>query len=248
MSTTHGRFRRFIRRHSQSLAYLGTSIVFLTFVVKEGIGDRAKAISDSLETATYFHSIKAAVMQNQSAIAFIRTEKIYSDIASMRITSPLPGNRPEDVLIETNMAYMTDALDDAQDSLQSITALIDQLPQREAYKQKIFELQGRSGYFRGKIRQTDEWMSELGLDTEAQKKRDLAVRTREDENEQGAKAVMSEIEDFVKDVLDTASGIRDANAVRSKVAWWISAALFAVGWGLGLLGKIYGVPEAAGGE
>jgi len=31
-------------------------------------------------------------------------------------------------------------------------------------------------------------------------------------------------------------------------SWWISAFLFALGWGLGLLGRLYGVPEAAGGN
>jgi hypothetical protein len=36
--------------------------------------------------------------------------------------------------------------------------------------------------------------------------------------------------------------------METDIAWWSTAALFLIGWGLGLLGKLYDVPEAATGE
>ena len=48
--------------------------------------------------------------------------------------------------------------------------------------------------------------------------------------------------DLDGDTLQEAEIIRERNAIYAKYAWWISAALFALGWGLGLLGKLKGVP------
>ncbi len=52
----------------------------------------------------------------------------------------------------------------------------------------------------------------------------------------------------------TLVGLSEAEVIRRRDerlatrAWWLSMFLFTVGWGLGLLGKLYGVPEAAGGD
>ena len=46
-----GDFRNFLRRHSRILTVLGALIVFVTFVVKEGLRDRGKDLLASVESA-----------------------------------------------------------------------------------------------------------------------------------------------------------------------------------------------------
>ena len=49
-------------------------------------------------------------------------------------------------------------------------------------------------------------------------------------------------------VLKNAENIKQRNELLSKYAGWISSGLFVLEWGLGLIGKIYGVATGAGGE
>jgi hypothetical protein len=60
--------------------------------------------------------------------------------------------------------------------------------------------------------------------------------------------LMDDISAITEDLEAQAEQIRRRNNAYAHIAWWASALLFAFGWGLGLLGKLYGVPEAAGGE
>jgi hypothetical protein len=53
---------------------------------------------------------------------------------------------------------------------------------------------------------------------------------------------------FVDTTLIRAESVRKMNEIRAEDAKWISGFLFTLGWGLGLVGKLYGVPEAAGGD
>jgi hypothetical protein len=48
-----------------------------------------------------------------------------------------------------------------------------------------------------------------------------------------------------ENVLEHARVIRTRNAQYSIVSWWMSAFLFALGWTIGLVGKLYGVSGAA---
>jgi hypothetical protein len=56
-----------------------------------------------------------------------------------------------------------------------------------------------------------------------------------------------DVGEFGSGVLFVAEGTQAQNELLARFAWWISTCLYAFGWGLGLLGKLYGVPEAAGG-
>ena len=54
------------------------------------------------------------------------------------------------------------------------------------------------------------------------------------------------VAEFNKGILDEAKTLRARDESKARWAWWIAAVLYTVGWGLGLLGKIYEVPTVGG--
>jgi len=69
-----------------------------------------------------------------------------------------------------------------------------------------------------------------------------------DENAATGIKVTQRIEALRNGLFEYADAVRKENARISKLAWRCSVGLFGLGWGLGLLAKLYGVPQAAGGE
>ena len=53
---------------------------------------------------------------------------------------------------------------------------------------------------------------------------------------------------LAEEILLRADQTIERNEHRARFAWWISTVLFAIGWSLALIGRLYGVHEAGGGE
>jgi hypothetical protein len=60
--------------------------------------------------------------------------------------------------------------------------------------------------------------------------------------------IVSQIDRLQKDILADAKNTRGINLKYSGWAWWTSFFLFAFGWALGLVGKLYGVRETVSGK
>lgn len=60
--------------------------------------------------------------------------------------------------------------------------------------------------------------------------------------------LQDDVNEFGSGMLIIAEETQAQNEFRARFAWWISSALYALGRGLGLVGKVYGVPEATGGD
>lgn len=87
---------------------------------------------------------------------------------------------------------------------------------------------------------------EDALKMKAQTESDIAaLDERIDKLDDSLTDFSNDYDDFVQRLLKSAEYTRSREETYSKWAWWASATLFALGWGLGLVGKLYGVPEAA---
>ena len=69
-------FRNYVSRHSRLLIFVGVFIVFVTFLVKEGLRERLKDLVDSVDTA---QSVFVAERENQQI-----SQKVGGDIQNQR--------------------------------------------------------------------------------------------------------------------------------------------------------------------
>jgi hypothetical protein len=83
-------FRNYVSRHSRLLIFVGALIVFVTFLVKEGLRERLKDLVDSIDTA---QSVFVAERENQQMSQ--RLAEIYRisvvSYDNMHNPAPQPG-------------------------------------------------------------------------------------------------------------------------------------------------------------
>lgn len=67
------------RRHSHLLPYLGALIVFLTFVIKEGLGEHWRRFAETIDAAQYRYSARIQMRNMTQSLEEIRLETFKRD-------------------------------------------------------------------------------------------------------------------------------------------------------------------------
>jgi hypothetical protein len=231
-------FKAFLRRHDRLLTYLGALIVFFTFIIKEGLGDSWQHVSEAIDTATYFYSLNAKVSDAEDSLS-----ALVSDLK----TGPLGGVKElEDSDRVQQLTLLM--LAETSRSATNIGILAQELPHPEEYKRKLAEIKHQASSLESDIylQQDKELFQASDKDISA---RDRILLVSQDKTRfQKTLSLRSANKALVTEILIKAEDWRAMNARRSKRAWWISSSLFAIGWGLGLLGKVYGLSGVGGSE
>jgi hypothetical protein len=250
----------FLRTRSHVLVLVGALIVFLTFVIKEGLREHWKGTADAIETAEYFYPLLA-----QSAE--IKTE--LRKVEDQQFKSAHPQS--SDMLVhfslfridEEFLTSQEETLDDLEMSAANRRILIDVLPGGDSLRKEADLVDSQLAKLRTTLSVVDQKMAKVNYnETLAERRHPLDKDRRAEEFDKSEPPIGAEVKEsydalvstglassaLSKNVLEHARAIRARNAHYSAYAWWISAFLFALGWGLGLVGKLYGVPEASSGE
>jgi hypothetical protein len=224
--------RGFIRRHNSVLTITGAIIVFLTFTVKEELRDKAREWSESSRQglATYFLEQQLAPLtaelngiRLQTGISARRSLGVKSaDIAQSSYTDRInidAGLLEGLVMRGAAMLFSMKELPDKERRPDAIAAG-NLVDTADDEIKKLTNIHGSPGEDPAELKAIEAKTNELEKDAE-----ELGHKVVSEVQEQGT-------------VFDEAYESLD----------FLSYVLYAVGWGLALVGKLYGGGEIAGAE
>ncbi len=232
MFSKHTGLGRFVRRHSQLLTYVGALIVFTTFVIKEGLGDSWRHISESIERATYFYSLSKDIGSVEDNVVAAVNDRKTPTGAGADFEKRRSNNIVTLSLLATSYREAT-----------SISLLLEQLSQSQEYSEKLRNIVKEITALEQEINEMN-WKDSGDLSRADHG----ALLQRQKDHYEKATILGRTTSDIVTKITNMASERRRLNTRRSKYAWWISSSLYALGWFLGLLGKVYGVAGTARSE
>jgi hypothetical protein len=221
-----------LKKHSHLLIYIGALIVFMTFIVKENLHEYWKETANSIETAesTYslhqdFTSLNKSIVELQADIKTIREHFLGPTPDKER--EGLKRTKDTETMNEVRF-YLKSLIVQYHDSFANLRYLTEKAPDKELYDDQIKQLDIQASHLEAQIE---------GVDAKNGQKFMAAL----DDFQNDAEALISQIKRDIESV-------RASNLSLSNRASWVSGLLYALGWGLGLIGKLYGVPEAAASE
>lgn len=286
MSSTKSPIKRFVHKHQSWLTFAGAFIVFMTFAVKEGLGEHWRATADALNAARYTFELQKQSSETRADIEelrhFVQTRK--------SLTESIPEDKPAGVAgfeLEnpTFFSWFSENLAAARDMLEDASIIADKLPRDDAEATKVSALRveiPKAETELSEIQQANDavnFMNDANTligkhKTKGEKfthpiddskstwvyhsfQRPPFARTYEGEDPFAARinifsgSVLEfrwDADKLAQNILMRADKTIERNERRATFAWWVSTGLFALGWGLALMGKLYGVPEAEAGE
>jgi hypothetical protein len=243
--------KRFFKMRINLVAFIGSVIVFATFIVKEDLRDEWKDISDAVDVAQYMYSIR--IDTGQEATRNQTLEDGIEGINRMLLERKDEKSQAEQSLNQYNYAGATQATARAVSLEQKVDALqilADKLPLDDENHRRMEQVRSAVARVKDLSAQTIKLVDESG------KNDDIAVQKdshyRESLYLMWAYARLTEsgkmIDSVSRSVDDDAEELRLRNDVRASWAKWISTILYAGGIGLGLAAKIYGAGELNGAE
>jgi hypothetical protein len=258
-----------LRAHAQLVAYVGTSIVFLTFLVKEGLHESWSKDAEVLDAAQYMYGLSTVNTETD-----LKLSNILSELVSLRQSGQRESKqRDKRVAIETVIpdemfTRIEAASSHLEGSIANARILIERLPELESMERE-------SDRFEQALKDADDEMEFLSERTAEEALSQLKrgehkpwvytpkkppnhyirmlphpdptpIQVYLESDFDTANTLATDIREFNQGILDEAKTLRSRDERRARWAWWIAAALYTLGWGLGLAGKVYGLPT--GGE
>jgi hypothetical protein len=248
MSSFRLRFKHIVTKHQHWLTFAGAFIVFMTFIVKEGLRDHWERTAGAINAVQSAYAVRGDISE--------LTQEIY-DIEAKLHDHEMDEAAKANKLFDYNAAKyrleeMYRRFAQVNGTSRQIGILVRILPENDANRKKAREIDEGLKTSRNNLIWLDSKLrkSTLGIENEEEWERKALEVTGEAEQdeEEALRALMNDSEKLTTVVFDDAEAIRKRNEKYAAIAWWITAALFVIGWGLGLLGKVYRVPEATGGD
>ena len=250
----HRALRQWSKKHSHLLVFFGALIVFLTFVVKEGLGDRWDKQASGIESAIERHDLNVQLNNLEMGVQGLTFKSLQEEMKDSD-TEVFYGDEPDYERAQWRLQFDRQLLANLKDSLSQMALLSYSLPESEGIRKQLVEVDKtiettspRLNEIAGTLEMPNDVLS--GTDHSRRLWEELAS-SRASGRERDVTTILGLAGiDMMKidgSIIAQASALKARNERYSKIAWWTSAALFTIGWGLGLLGKLYGV-DAGGGE
>jgi hypothetical protein len=232
----------FSKKHAHLLVFFGALIVFLTFIVKEGLHERWKEDADAIEMAQYVFEIKTDTAELLQA----RPDPLHPGTVREEIVKAVNRSNVEegiDLVMRVNRQQENTA---ARIGAAKILAnVLDSEDQDREYMTKL-RLEA-NGIFQETTRL---WNKAITIRTDKPMEYEEAQQFAKEAqaNFDALYNLDGKLRSFQSRLYSNAENVKSRHRTYATWTFWISALLFFVGWSLGLLGKLYGVPEAAGSE
>jgi hypothetical protein len=244
------KLEKWCKKHSHLLVFIGAIIVFLTFVIKEGLGERWKETADAINLAKYFYAVTDDATVLERSVGHV--QELMNK--GFQVDHPTPTAIAL-LQAQVRVTARREMRDRIERNVHQINILADKLPKDDAVHNAITTLTTELESVSSKIKTLEDATlngTYKGSPIIVVSNGDAELIPELEELHKdtflwlvGANGTANRL---VADVLRDAEETQRRNERHSVEAWWISAFLFALGWGLGLVGKLYGVPEAAGGD
>ena len=244
-------FRAFVERHDALFTTAGALIVFVGFFMKEGVRETPKDLSGSIATANKFYSIHDSlnnIAESQCGIA--NTVRDINHVTGADQSSDVFAK--ESSLVSLAPAYSA-MLDLERHKFLVSAELLDELPAKpfnlEEQRRELSEAliddkdvtalkESMSKFYAANMSGNKERMEE-----EKGRVRSLTVHAVE-----VVLHTSSKLKAFTSDVSDEAVRQKEEQERKLKSATYTTYGLFTLGWGLGLIGKVWKLPALGGGE
>ena len=241
MSNLRYRFKTFIRKHHKYLTYSGALIVFLTFVIKEGLGDSWRSTANTIATSQYMYTIYENGYNEKKQLT-----QLHLEIRKLQRLTLVQRTRGDKIIsykrVVPDIMDAETAAEDAQALLAVESVLADRLPIEDNNRTKVKALIELSRTIRSEAEALDADVGQRTTDYKSRQEYEKFLRKSDASASNLLEQAWNTFDeaDVLKTVLfEDAENIRKRNEKYSEYAWWITVALFTFGWGLGLLGKIY---------
>jgi hypothetical protein len=217
----------FIRRHNQLLTLAGALIVFVTFLVKEGKRESLKDLGDSVDASQSAFMIRNDSISTPLQLATIEEEINYILLASPR-GSMTEGSRFFMLRRPWALGEGEAVLSRISRSLDNARRLSEKLPQRSELIEK-------------RIHSLNNVIAEYQPDPSPKK---IGVRLYSRQaNFDPLWGLAEQVDALGNEILDDAEEVRVSTERSYAIYTWVSYGLYVLGWGLGLIGRLYGLTE-----
>jgi hypothetical protein len=253
MKTHNSRIGHWLNKHERWLTFVGAFIVFTTFIIREELGERLKEQAGSIAIAQQLYD--EHVEHKELRIAINALHK--------RNTPAHKAKENEDEQVRDAVTVADSAIDDTADVLRLLQPLVSKLDQRTNTRLTHFESEAAQERTARGLYQEDfdsvitgqhtytapSWRYRPD-DLQPSKRPNWAFFRlgRSVDFEFSVYYLEGDVESFAKDVLREAKEKEEQSEKRLQSTKLMLVALFALGWGLSLLGKLYGISGAASDE
>jgi hypothetical protein len=241
------KLKRLAKRNQRPLAFVGALIVFTTFIVKDGIRDYVRDDVDSVKTALSVYQIRNDSQLTLSEMAH-RNDQLedWSEQIADGSIKNLFGAKGS---FDSEMVNVDDSLSRVYHSLDNLSDFLEKLPPSLELKEKQRVIREKLNLVVTHLAKAQDLVFG-NLPSSVEEPGELADRTRRAIFDVGEEILVAGAESWTLEFnsvqyANEIVGRKERNYRRVNV---LSYALYSLGWGLGLVGRLYGVPEAAGGE
>jgi hypothetical protein len=251
--------KSFFKRHQQLFSFVGALIVFVTFVIKDNLREKWKGNAEALDSAKTFFALRDDLTNVTGLVENIRNMVIVQN-------APKDSHQPSANKMQRDIEGMVNAIRNDLGTLEDsdpyfdrdmtvLSGLIEHLPDPGPDMTMFLPIKDSRNRWRTSVRsllpKLQEFLPFAGqVVSKMQYPADSMTRLNELENE--VLSIAKEGNDINlralllrKQVIQRADDLETQNKHYAEIAKWLSIALYVLGWGLGLVGKLSGGGDVA---
>jgi hypothetical protein len=234
--------KAFIKQPKRWIAFVGAGVVFVTFVAKEGFRDDLKDVVSAFENAQRSFDMQEQNTRMMGLMTEIRRRVVALNDQSLPKTSPGVGRISQQSALAEQTREVVQLLRQTLDNFATLAGKLPKNKQRDSDLAQCQAALAVTSDFYGKtlgvISSVDASVQSSTRDLTAKELQQLADSQTAYIGTQHQAALR--IAAFGTRVLGEAPMYREEE--ERRYAWWNNASryLYALGWGLALVGKIYG--------
>jgi hypothetical protein len=241
-----------LHRHNRLLTFVGALIVFTTFVVKEGLRERLKDFVDSVGAADSTFMIRGDTNISNSLLRSL--EEDIGDVERNKAIRETGIVAPSSVHLYYSWRDLSMMGQSIKANLDNVARLMRKLPNQGA---NIAQLETLKKALEDDGRSLDNLYKALPINPGYRllfPEKDIIKRMSEqdlqafDALRKHFHSLESDANRFATEVLNISEGLRDKNERSYGIYTWVSYGLYTLGWGLGLVGRLYSVEGLPAGE
>ena len=239
----------FLRKHQRLISFIGASIVFATFIVREVVREHLKDLADSLDQAENLFAIRGQLYSTNQRLRQIAHQQDLTEMDKLPKRTPafVRHKAGIDDLVERDISEVDD-LESNQDNLKR---LLRKFPS-DTYLQTLKDHSEELAQLKTERDQMETAMTECDNANTPDKHCSwdfmYDMDRKSDELDDKLFWMGVELKDLSTPILADAE-----RALARRESWYgyaniASVILFTLGWGLGLAGNLYQIKGLAAGE
>jgi hypothetical protein len=248
-------FGFFMKKRHKLFAIAGALIIFITFIFKEGVREQLKDLTDSIsegeknynerrveqETAEKVDNLSKAMQELEDKSDHKKQKQRYYDESGNLVDADEQRNEEEHERVTELMHSVSNLFTDLKIRGEHRTEFDEQLS-------KISGIDAAN----------DKYINAHSIhacQAQIDPNEDTGCGWSDEEIIDAGNNLNIEMGELSQDTLELASKVlqeQEQRRIRLKHFYdlftWVSYGLYTFGWGLGFVGRLYGLPEAAGGD